>query len=481
MRKPSIAPIDRANEQTISTGHPPDWVPPEPEAIYDLVVIGAGPAGLTAALTAAATGKRSVALVERNLMGGTCVNFGCTPSKALIRAARALHQAHDGMKFGYRLTSAPSVDFAAVMTRVREMRAATSAADAVTVASDAGVHVFFGDARFASAEAVEVNGHRLAFRKAILATGSGPVGPGVPGLDDYLTNETVFELSELPGRLVCVGGGTVNCELAQSFRRLGSEVDLIGRADRLLPDEMPAASALVAERLMAEGVRLHLRARVTSADARRKRVTLENGQVLSYDTVLVAAGRAVHVDGFGLEAAGVAFDARGVKVDDQLRTTNANVYACGDVALPQKYTHAAIATGGLATANALDGAGRSVAKLVIPRCTYTDPEIAHVGLTPAEAEAAGRPVCTYELAMSNVERARIDGETDGFVALHVRDGVIVGATLASAHAGESLPLLTAAVMQTMTPRALAAVIHSYPTQAEAVQAVAAQAADALKQ
>src|SRR5262245_34299746 len=208
---------------------------------------------MPAAGTAAKAGH-NVALVERNLTGGTCVHFGCTPSKSLLRAARAVHQACEGEKFGYSLGTAPRVDFAAVMTRVREMRAFSSGFDAVAVAAGAGIDVFLGDARFVGRDTVEVEGQRLRFENALIATGSGPAVPNIPGLAAarYLTNETVFELTELPRRLVCLGAGVANCELAQAFRRLGSEVDLVGSSERLLPAEAPAASEVVSKRLAAE-------------------------------------------------------------------------------------------------------------------------------------------------------------------------------------------------------------------------------------
>ena len=472
----TIAPFDAPNRQTIAQGHPTDWQSPHPKDTYDLVVIGGGPSGLTAAITAAASGH-TVAMVERNLMGGTCVNFGCTPSKALLRAARAVFHAHEGTKFGYTLNAAPQVDFAAVMTRVREMRAFSSSFDTLSIAAKAGIDVFLGDAHFISTETIEVDGQPLRFKKALIASGSGPAIPNLPGIDtaEYLTNETIFELTTLPKRLVCIGGGTVNCELAQAFRRLGSEVDLVGSAERLLPGEALAASEVVSKRLVAEGVRLHLGVKATKVDGVHKQLTLSDSSILAYDALLIGAGRKVRVDGMGLEAAGVKFSATGVETDDHLQTANPTIYASGDVARPEKFTHVGIATGKLAVANALDGSGKLVSDLVIPHCTYTDPEVAQVGITPQEAAARGIAIDTHHLELAQIERATIDGETDGFAALYTHDGIIVGATFVAAHAGESLPLLTLAVMQKMTPAELAAVIYTYPTQVEAIGRVAAQA------
>ena len=458
MSIPSIQPFDAPNRQQIAQGHPSDWRPPRPKSEYDLVVLGGGPGGLTAALTAAKAGH-TVAMVERNLTGGTCVNFGCTPSKSLLRAARAVYEARDGQKFGYALQADPQVDFAAVMTRVREMRAFSGSFDAVSVAAGAGIDVFLGDGRFASADSVEVDGQRLPFRKALIATGSGPAVPDLPGLAAaaFLTNETVFELTELPQRVVCIGAGIVSCELAQAFRRLGSDVDLVGSGDRLLPSEAPEASDVLAVRLSAEGIRLRMGQRVTSVDGGGQLAVLGDGTQLPYDALLLGTGRRVRVDGFGLESAGVKFDLSGVETDDQLRTANPAVYAIGDVALPEKYTHAAIATAQLAVANAMDGAGKLLSDLVIPHCTYTDPEIAQVGVTPQEAERRGMAIETHRMELSKVERAVIDGAADGCAALYTQHGQLVGATYVASHAGESVPLLTLAVAQKMTPGELAAV------------------------
>jgi pyruvate/2-oxoglutarate dehydrogenase complex dihydrolipoamide dehydrogenase (E3) component len=469
----SISPFDKANRETIAHGHPADWNPPQPKDVYDFVIIGGGPAGLPAAFMATMSGH-SVAVIERNLTGGTCVNFGCTPSKALLRAARAVFQASDGQKFGYALDGHLQIDFAAVMTRVREMRAASSVPPAVASLTKAGIDVFLGDGRFVSPNEVDVNGRRIAFTKALIATGSGPVILDVPGLADadYLTNETVFELTALPRRLVCLGGGAVNCELAQAFHRLGSEVELVSHAKHLLPNETPEASQALAARLAAEGVRLHLGVAGTAIDGQRKRLSLSNGSQLEYDALLVAVGRKVNVAGLGLDAAGIRFSHTGVEANDNLQTANPAVYAAGDVVQTEKYTHAAGAGAQIVVANALGGATLRVSDLVIPRCTYTDPEIAHVGLTPLEAAERGLRVDTYRLELAQVERPRIDGETDGFATLYTSAGRIVGATFVAAHAGESLPVLTMAVMHKMTPAQLAAVIFGYPTQAETIQRAA---------
>jgi pyruvate/2-oxoglutarate dehydrogenase complex dihydrolipoamide dehydrogenase (E3) component len=357
------------------------------------------------------------------------------------------------------------------------MRAFSGSFDAVSVAVAAGIDVFLGDGRFVGPDAVEVDGQRLRFLKALIATGSSPVVPDVPGLaaGAYLTNETVFELTALPRRVVCIGAGIINCELGQALRRLGSEVDLVTTSDRLLPSEAPAASEIVAGRLAAEGVRVRLRQRLMAIDSRRARAVLGDGTGLPYDALLLATGRRPRVEGLGLEIAGVKFSPDGVDTDDHLQTANPAVYAAGDVAQPHKYTHAAIATAKLAVANAVNGAGKRLSDLVIPHCTYTDPEVAQVGVTPQEAERRGMVIETHRVELGIVERAVIDGAADGFAALYTHRGRLVGATYVAAHAGESVPLLTLAVTQKMTLGDLASVIHCYPTQAEAIQRAAAQA------
>src|SRR5262245_34391130 len=471
-----LFPADSYNQKTIRQGHPPDWTN-RGGGEYDLVVLGGGPAGLVAAMTAAAGGHR-VAMTEQRLTGGTCVNFGCTPSKALIRCARAVHDAGRGAEFGFRLDRPSRVDFAAVMERVRRMRSQSSAGDAVQVVEQAGVAVYLGHTRFTAPNIVEVDGRPLRFRKAVIATGSDPLLPRIEGLrtGEYLTNENVFSLTELPARLVVIGGGPLACELAQAFRRLGSEVDLVSATANLLPRDEPETGELIRRRFEHEGLRLHLGFEAVRVGTGRLTVQGPAGtRELPYDTLLFGTGRKANVDGLNLEAAGVRLSVDGVQVqvDEDLRTNNPNIYAAGDVAFPEKFTHAAMATGRLCVANALDGTNRRARELVIPHCTYTDPEVAQVGMTPRRAREEGIALDVYRLELAKVERAFIDGEEEGFAAIYARHGSdeIVGATLVAAHAGEMISELTLAITHKVPLEVLAETVHCYPTQAEVFQRI----------
>lgn len=472
-----VRPMDVHNERLVANAHPRDWVNPEPAERYNLVVIGAGTAGLVAAAGAAGLGAK-VALVERHLLGGDCLNVGCVPSKAIIRSSRVAAAVARAVEYGIRLFRPAEVDFSAVMERMRHLRARTSAHDSAERLRGLGVDVFFGDARFVGRRSVEVAGRVLRFSKAIIATGARAVHPAIDGLAEagFLTNENVFELTDRPERLAVFGAGPIGCEMAQAMRRLGCEVTLIESQDRLLAREDRDATAILQDSFERDGVRMLFNASVKS-------VTRGNGKVLHLETggrphsvtvdeILVGAGRAPNVENLGLETAGVEYDTRaGVKVDDFLRTTNRHVFAAGDVCLALKFTHSADATARIALQNALFWGRKRASALNIPWCTYTDPEIAHVGLYAEEARERGIAVATYERHLSDVDRAVCDGREDGFVKIHAAKGTdrILGATIVAADAGNMISEISVAMAAGMGLASLADVIHPYPTTAEAIR------------
>lgn len=472
-RAPILLEGDPSDQELVGHVRPPGWRNPAPAPRYDLVVVGAGTAGLVSALGAAGLGAR-VALVERALLGGDCLNHGCVPSKGLVRAARAAHDARCAADFGVEPALARA-DFGAAMARMRRLRAAIARNDSAARAASLGVDVFIGAGRFTGRDALEVEGARLRFKRAVVATGARAAAPPVPGLAEagYRTNETVFTLTELPRRLAVVGAGPIGCELGQAFRRFGAEVTLVATDPRVLPREDPDASALLRRQLEREGVRLVLGAKLARVDRRggEKVLVVEKDGVtapIPCDELLVATGRAPNVEGLGLEAAGIASDRAGVKVDDHLRTENPRVYAAGDVCSPHRFTHAADAMARLVLRNAFFFGRARASALVIPWATYTDPEIAHVGLSAAEAAAAGDAVRTLTVPLAEVDRAVLDGEAEGFARLHVaaRTGRILGATVVARHAGELIGEPALAVSKGLGAADLSATVHPYPTQAE---------------
>ncbi len=474
-----VLPKDAHNAELIANVHPPDWRPPSPAPRYNLVVIGAGTAGLVTAAGAAGLGAR-VALVERYLMGGDCLNVGCVPSKAVIRSSRAVGDIRGASAFGVRATGAVDIDFGAVMDRMRGVRAGISHHDSAERFKGLGVDVFLGDGRFTGPDAVEVNGARLRFKKAVIATGARAYHPDVPGLREtgFLTNENVFELTERPRRLAVIGAGPIGCELAQAFRRLGSEVTLFHTGGHILNREDADAAEIVQRAFVDEGIRLVLDAKLTrverSAEDKVLHCETPRGPLrVAVDEILVGAGRVPNVEGLGLETVGVAYDRDGVTVNDRLQTTNPRIYAAGDICLSEKFTHVAAFTARVVIQTSLFMGRKTLSALTIPWCTYTDPEVAHVGLYERDADKRGIAIDTYVRPFSEVDRAVLDGEADGFVKVHVRKGSdkIVGGTIVARHAGEMISELTLAMTAGVGLGRLASVIHPYPTQAEAIRQV----------
>jgi pyruvate/2-oxoglutarate dehydrogenase complex dihydrolipoamide dehydrogenase (E3) component len=478
---PGLGPVDKHDARLLANVHPEAWVNPEPAARYNLVVIGAGTAGLVAAAGAAGLGAR-VALVERRLMGGDCLNFGCVPSKALIRASRVSAEIGRASDYGIAPDGAAHAEFAAVMERMRRVRAELSANDSAARFKSLGVDVFLGEGRFIGRDAVEVDGKRLNFSRALVATGARPAAPPILGLAEagFLTNETVFSLTELPRRLAVIGAGPIGCELAQAFRRFGSEVWLLEALAQILPREDRDAAAIVERAIVADGVELLTECKIagveTGAAGRIVRVEHSGTQrEIEVDEILVTAGREPNVEGIGLEAAGVEYDRKsGVRVDDYLQTGNPRIFAAGDVCSALQFTHLSDAHARIVIRNALFFGRERASRLIIPWCIYTDPEIAHVGLGEAEAAAQGVAIRTFAQEMSAVDRAVLDGESAGMAKVHVREGGdrIVGATIVAAHAGETISELTLAIAAGVGLGRIAGVIHPYPTQAEAIKKIA---------
>jgi len=433
--------------------------------IWDLVVIGGGTAGIVGAKTAARLGA-SVLMIERGRLGGDCLWTGCVPSKSLLASAEAAASARYAVLLGVDV-SGVDVDFAAVMKHVHGSIEQIAPTDSAEALGEAGVEVVIGTAEFTGPREVTVGGDLIRFRQALLATGASPALPAIPGLGEsqHLTSDTVWNLTSLPKRLTVLGGGSIGCELGQAFARLGSEVTIIEGADRILPREDPDAAWLVNAALLLDGVSIRTGVpvvKVTSADAGdRGSVALEDGSSVGHDQLLVAVGRKARTGSMGLDAACVAVDERGfVTVDDRLRTTNARIWAAGDLTGHPQFTHLAAVHASTAATNATLGLRRKVLTTAVPRVTFTRPEVAAVGV--ATEAKPGRTVVYWSHA--EVDRAVAEASTSGFTKLVVDDkGTILGATIVSPRAGESLGELTLAVRHGLRTRDLAATTHPYPT------------------
>lgn len=479
-----ILPDDEHNQELVANVHPVDWVNPEPTGRYNLVVVGAGTAGLITAVVAASLGAK-VALIEKHLMGGDCLNVGCVPSKGVIRAARAWATLRKTAEFGLHIPAGVKYDFGAVMARMRKLRARISRNDSARRYTDLGVDVYVGSGRFLGFDTVQVDGPAgnriLTFTRAAVCTGARAAVPDTPGLQEagYLTNETVFSLTELPQRLGVIGAGPVGCELAQSFARFGSQVSLIEAMHGILPNEDRDAAGIVEQQMLRDGVKLfccgkYLKVEKTDVG---KRLTVDShGQHydIMVDEILVGVGRIPNVERMGLETAGVSYDKNGIRVNARLQSTNPKIFAAGDVCSRHKFTHAADAMAQIVIQNALFphplGLGyASIESLNMPWCTFTEPEIAHVGMYENDAKEKGIEVETYTYNLDEVDRAILDGEDEGFARVHIKKGTdkILGATIVAAHAGDMISEFSVAMKAGAGAKTIARTIHPYPTQAEA--------------
>jgi dihydrolipoamide dehydrogenase len=449
-------------------------------ARYDLTIIGGGSGGLTAARVATSLGA-TVLLIDKERLGGDCLNYGCVPSKSLIHVARVVQQARDAAKLGL-MPASLEVDMGKVTAYVQGVISRVAEAEKVYTE---GVTVKFGKVSFKSPTELTVNGESFSSRSTLIATGSRPVVPRVEGLEEvgYLTNEGVFDLVNLPPTIVVVGGGPIGVELGQAFERLGAKVTIIQGPDRILPKEEPEVSATVAEVLKSEGINIVTNARFVKAARQgdKKVVTAKQGdQLLNFeaDELILALGRQPNVEGLNLEAAGVKYDGRGIKVDDYLQTSSSNVLAIGDVIGGYLFTHVAAYQSGIAVRNALLPIGKKkVDYRVVPWCTFTDPEAARVGLTADEAEKQYKQVRIVKFPWAEIDRAQTEGETTGFIKLVLagKKDEIVGAHMVGARAGELLGEIALAMQNNLKVSDILNTIHAYPTMSTGIQQTAFEA------
>jgi len=434
----------------------------------DLCIIGAGSGGLSVAAGAVQMGA-SVVLIEKGKMGGDCLNYGCVPSKSLIAAAHTAHSVRTGGRFGVN-GHEPEVRFGEVHQHVHSVIAAIAPNDSVERFEGLGVQVIQAAARFTGPGEVEAGGQKIQARRFVIATGSSPAHPDIPGLAEtpYLTNETVFDLTERPDHLIIIGGGPIGCEMAQANRRLGARVSVIQK-QKILPKDEPEAVDVVRQRFLEEGIELYENASIKAVERDNNgiAVVVDHGGTehrIVGSHLLVSAGRQANVDGLELETAGIAYTGRGIQVDDRLRTTNKKIFAIGDVAGGFQFTHMASYHAGIVIRNALFYLPAKVKTDAVPWVTYTDPELAHVGQTEAEAKKREGAVKVLTWPFAENDRAQAEGETEGLIKVVVSTrGKILGANIVGPRAGEMITTWVLAINEGLKIGSIANLIVPYPT------------------
>ena len=448
---------------------------------FDIVVIGGGAGGLVVAAGGAALGAK-VALVEKHKMGGDCLNYGCVPSKTLLKSAKVAHLMRTAADYNIP-PHAPTPDIAHVMERVADVIRGIEPTDSPERFRGLGVDVTFGDGKFVSPDCFEVNGRKLTARTFVIATGSRPAVPPIPGLDGVplLTNETVFGLREQVPSIIIIGSGPIGCEMAQAFARLGTRVHVVDMAAQTMPREDADLAAVVQHQMEKEGVECHFNASIGRVEGSRHDIRMfikdQSGAQFSLQAthLLVAAGRRANVEGLGLDAAGVALDKGRSVSDETLRTTNPHVFVCGDVAGGLQFTHLAGHHAGILLRNAIFRMRWVKPSVHVPWCTYTDPELARIGMSESEAVKNGVAHKVYKFGYEEIDRARTEGETEGFAKVVTNPkGKILGAAIVGPHAGEAIHEYVLAVNKGMNLKELSAIIHIYPTFAEINKRVADQ-------
>ncbi|MCG5059960.1 MAG: mercuric reductase [Limnoraphis sp. WC205] len=435
---------------------------------YDLVIIGGGSGGLVVA-SAAAQLKAKVALVERDRLGGDCLWFGCVPSKSLIHASRVAYEVKNAARFGVH-TEHPKIDFSKAADHVQTVIKTIEPHDSPERFRGLGVDVIFGEGKFSDRQTFEVNGRQLKARAFVISTGSRPAIPAIPGLTEagFLTNEKVFSLQERPDNFAIIGGGPIGCELGQAFSRLGSNVTIIESGDHLLQKEDPEAAQVVQDQLISEGIKILTQTRVEQVELKAGKKHIKAGKnTIIADEILLAAGRVPNVESLNLEAAGVAVGKQGIQVNSKLQTTNPRIYACGDVIGGYQFTHVAGYEAVVVLTNALFFPVSKANYRVIPWATFTDPELARVGLTEKQAiERYGKDIYVLKQPFSGVDRAQAEGKTSGFAKIITRvNGEILGAHLVGPSAGELIHEVVLAMANNLKVSALTG-IHIYPTLSE---------------